>query len=504
MKTRLLGLLVLATVWSLTPAAGQVAGDNAEGGEGGHGWIGANGGFGFEAFVQLDAGGGGTFEATGGVHINGSRSWGIFAGDAGLYAAARPLSNAVLRGQLTLTTKHNVDNTAGFTGANLKSTAGTVFGDGQLLSWGMAPGSGNGRLLITDAAGTKTIMPTGDGELPGDIITYSIEWDAGAGTYSLAARNSSEGLTVTTVGYLITASQAVSHLGFANFNDSINTKQDYIFDDLLIVDLGLPLGTDPGQRYAWGENVGWVNAGPPMHVVTVHFDGSSGWLSGYAWGENVGWLNMGATGGGPYANTSGSDWGVNLDGSGHLSGYAWGENIGWINFDGPSCDAAIDTDNGEFSGHAYGENIGWLKFRGSSPDYGVRSLAFDKQPGGTPNWWLALNGVDESSDEGDGVPAWQEYVADTDPANPASFFQVVSISVTGATSDVMFWPVSTRRDYTLWYTEDLPGGGWSEVPGQVDIPGAPGSGGEQMLEDAGAGSVGVRHYTVEVKVSPTP
>ncbi|GEM_PF-1456001 len=48
-------------------------------------------------------------------------------------------------------------------------------------------------------------------------------------------------------------------------------------------------GTDPTNKYAWGENVGWVNAAPTNYEVTVHYyEGTNGWLSGYAWGENIG------------------------------------------------------------------------------------------------------------------------------------------------------------------------------------------------------------------------
>ena len=174
-------------------------------------------------------------------------------------------------------------------------------------------------------------------------------------------------------------------------------------------------GTDPADKYAWGENIGWGDAGPTNHNVSVHFDGDAGWLSGLIWGENVGWIVTGSADGGPYANTTGNNWGVNLSANSDLSGYAWGENVGWIDFGHALCDAAINLTNGEFSGHAWGENIGWLKFKGSDPDYGVRTLAFDTRAQGTPNWWMDHFGVTEGYDAGDGVPAWQKYVMDVNP-----------------------------------------------------------------------------------------
>ena len=50
-----------------------------------------------------------------------------------------------------------------------------------------------------------------------------------------------------------------------------------------------PLSSD--AQYAWGENVGWINAEPSANGgpgVTV----SGQQLTGYMWGENIGWINM--------------------------------------------------------------------------------------------------------------------------------------------------------------------------------------------------------------------
>ena len=77
------------------------------------------------------------------------------------------------------------------------------------------------------------------------------------------------------------------------------------------------------DKYAWSENAGWLNFRPTTGGVTVN----PNHLSGYAWQENIGWLKLGSDGGGPYPNTSATNWGVNRDGAGNLSGYAWSE--GW-------------------------------------------------------------------------------------------------------------------------------------------------------------------------------
>jgi len=261
---------------------------------------------------------------------------------------------------------------------------------------------------------------------------------------------------------------------------------------------GNDTGTDPAHKYAWGENVGWANAGPTNDQVTVHYyEGTGGWLSGHAWGENIGWIVMGSAGGGPYSNTTSNNWGVSLAANGDLSGYAWGENVGWINFGDAKCDAAINPANGEFSGHAWGENIGWLTFKGTSPDYGVRSMAFYTQPQATPNWWLDAHGVTEAHDAGDGVPAWQKYVMDTNPKVQGDYLRITALSNAPTAKVVAFTPASTRRYYTLTRRENLSSGGWSNVVGQVAVPGL---GGRQTMQDTNAAPR--TFYSVKVMVTP--
>jgi hypothetical protein len=260
------------------------------------------------------------------------------------------------------------------------------------------------------------------------------------------------------------------------------------------------VGIDPTNHFAWGENTGWANASSTGLSVTVHYDGSSGWLDGHVWNENVGWILMGSSGEGPFSNTASNNWGVNFDTSGSLFGYAWGENVGWICFPTNGYGGvSINKTNGEFSGLAWGENIGWLSLMGTSPDYGVRTIAFDRQPQSTPNWWLVANNVSENSDEGDDVPAWMEFVADTDPNNATSFFHLVSVTTTGTTATVEAWPTSTERYYTLKYTDSLHLGTWSNVMGQVNVAG---EGEVQTLEDVGAGPLRHRFYTIKVNLAP--
>ncbi len=172
--------------------------------------------------------------------------------------------------------------------------------------------------------------------------------------------------------------------------------------------------------------------------------------------------------------------------------------MGWINFEQTHGQPAINIANGAFAGHAWGENIGWIKLSDTSPDYGVRTLAFDTQPKGTPNWWLAKHEVDEDYDAGDGVPAWRKHVMDTDPKVAGDYLRITSVSTAPASgTKVAFTPASTRRYYTLTRREDLTAGEWNPVVGQVGIPGI---GGEQTLTDEESAST--MFYSVEVKVSP--
>lgn len=111
---------------------------------------------------------------------------------------------------------------------------------------------------------------------------------------------------------------------------------------------------DSVNRYAWAENVGWLDFGSTegnVHVTDVS-------LTGYAWGENIGWISLNCS------NTSSCgavNYAVLNDGAGNLSGYAWGENVGWINFNPAGYGVSIDN-NGDFSGYAWGENVGWISF----------------------------------------------------------------------------------------------------------------------------------------------
>jgi hypothetical protein len=244
---------------------------------------------------------------------------------------------------------------------------------------------------------------------------------------------------------------------------------------LLVGGSGARLMADPGSQFAWGENIGWLNAGIETKGLSVRFDGVQGWLTGYVWGENIGWVKVGSDGGGPYTNTLPSNWGVNVSATGSLTGYAWGENVGWVNFGHPYCNGMINIANGSFSGYVWGENIGWINLGDWVQGFGLRTVAFETQPQGTPNWWLQNYGVNEGYDAGDGVPAWKKFVMDTDPTVSGDVLRSGIYSDAGGSFSIVVDPSSANRYYTLQNRVNLVTGSWSNVVGLVGIRGTGGA-----------------------------
>jgi len=130
-------------------------------------------------------------------------------------------------------------------------------------------------------------------------------------------------------------------------------------------------GSD-GSKFAWAENLGWVNAqpsGPGGPGVQV----SDSDLTGWAWSENAGWISLSCTNG----SCAGGSYGVTNDGCGTLSGSAWSENAGWITFSsaGPN---------------PYRVTTGWRR----AVPTGTPSLTADKMNGSDVLLsWTALSGA---------------------------------------------------------------------------------------------------------------
>ena len=146
-----------------------------------------------------------------------------------------------------------------------------------------------------------------------------------------------------------------------------------VFALFLFFSCARALNIDSTSKYAWGENIGWLNWGTTegdVDVGTTTFDG-------YAWGENIGWVSLSCT------NTSSCatvDYGLQFTSrtaaDDIVTGYAWGENVGWISFsctNTSSCATAnysvtVNGTSGVFAGYAWGENVGWISFSCANTD----------------------------------------------------------------------------------------------------------------------------------------
>ena len=69
----------------------------------------------------------------------------------------------------------------------------------------------------------------------------------------------------------------------------------------------------------------------------------------------------------------------------------------------------------------------------------------------------------------DGFSNFDEYVSNTDPTNPTSFFDIDLVDI--ANSVLLIFETSTGRVYTLKFSDDIESGIWSNVPGLIDVPG---------------------------------
>ncbi|NBU69275.1 MAG: hypothetical protein EBS49_06645, partial [Verrucomicrobia bacterium] len=121
--------------------------------------------------------------------IDGSKTFGVYAGSGSGISFRRPISTTRQFGTMKVSARFNVDNTKGFTGFNLKSTAGTGssgFGAGELVSFGVSPAGGNHGILVTDADGQHVLDLGAD--VRNTIIDFQVDFDALNRRYVLGAK----------------------------------------------------------------------------------------------------------------------------------------------------------------------------------------------------------------------------------------------------------------------------------------------------------------------------
>lgn len=263
---------------------------------------------------------------------------------------------------------------------------------------------------------------------------------------------------------------------------------------------------DAINRYAYGPNLGWMNAVADTNngAVIGNFV-----CSGYIYSANAGWIYLG--GGSPingiyYQNNSVGDFGVNNDGLGNLTGCAWGANIGWINFEQAYGQPKVNMLNGQLSGYVWSANCGWISLSNS-----VASVQTDfifpgpLAPNGLPIPWLltyfGTTNIPANADPtGKGMTITQDYLAGTNPTNRNSVLRITSGSFArGGTNVSLTWNSVPTRYYYLQKTRNLATNGWLDS-GLGLIPPSAGSSTSAGFTDTNAPA---RFYRVE-SVQPLP
>jgi len=211
-------LTCVASAWA-------IASDDADDAAYDSGWaLASNGGFGFDPWYEIFTGGGGRFIATAPFQVlDGSRSWGLFAG-SGNYAIGRPLQGSPLAGgQFSVLARHNVNNEVGFTGVTVYN------GNIELIRFGLNPSSGNNAVFVQYGSTTGSInLGT---ELRGQRLKYTLDWNA-SGAFTVSV-NLLDGSASGSFSDSWGAGNQVSAFGFNNFNSG--SFQDFIFDQINVV-----------------------------------------------------------------------------------------------------------------------------------------------------------------------------------------------------------------------------------------------------------------------------
>ncbi len=141
---------------------------------------------------------------------------------------------------------------------------------------------------------------------------------------------------------------------------------------------------------------------------------------------------------------------------------------------------------------------GETRIMGMAPDIGADELLPDSDGDGILDaWemehWNSVTNADETtSSDTDPHTDLQEFIADTDPTNAASYFRIKSIGYTNGVR--VCFDSSSGRLYRMRFIDDLQGSVWSNVPGQEQRFGL---GPNDTMTDTNA--VPQRYYRLEVE-----
>jgi len=126
---------------------------------------------------------------------------------------------------------------------------------------------------------------------------------------------------------------------------------------------------------------------------------------------------------------------------------------------------------GVFSNNSTSTNFIWSNVQAGGTLYATFTDQVTSDPGHPTYTWLATHGLatDTNGTNGscsdtdhDGLTAWQEYLAGTDPTNAASVLSLRSIT-TGSGSNIIRWSSSAlaRAPYNVLYSTNLTSGVWT-------------------------------------------
>ena len=139
---------------------------------------------------------------------------------------------------------------------------------------------------------------------------------------------------------------------------------------------------------------------------------------------------------------------------------------------------------GTFDNNSTATNFTWSNVQATGTLASTFTAQLANNSAHTPYWWLAQYGLTNGGVtfdaaavadlDHDGLQAWQEYIAGTDPTNAASVLKVLSITSDGVSQTVKWLSSSGAPGYNLLYSTNLQnaGNGWTPSSNNI-VPDPP-------------------------------